>query len=145
MSLLLKRREPLRAEINVTSLLDITMNILCVFILVAPILEQGIDVSLPRASATQIERQDDSVTVSLQEIREGTQKIGVIFVGDKQMSRTRPFDDLRDTLLDLQRRKPKLAVIIRADKDFKYDHVIKVLDVVRNAGITTLSLATQAE
>jgi biopolymer transport protein TolR len=52
MSILMKRREPLRAELNITSLLDITMNILCVFMLVAPILEQGIDVDLPLASAT---------------------------------------------------------------------------------------------
>lgn len=145
MSLLLQRREPLRAEINVTSLLDITMNILCVFILVAPILEQGIDVNLPHASATQLERQEDSITVSLQEVSEGPFRVGVIFVGDKQMSKTRPFEDLRDTLARLREQKPNLSVIIRADKNFKYDHVIKVLDVIRNTGITTLSLATQAE
>jgi len=145
MSLLLKRREPLRAELNITSLLDITMNILCVFILVAPILEQGIDVDLPRASAQQMQKEEEAVTVSLQEINEGGQKIGVIFVDQREMKRTRPFDDLRETLTQLQQQKPKLAVIIRADKNFKYDAVIRVLDVIRTAGITTLSLATQAE
>jgi biopolymer transport protein TolR len=145
MSLLLKRREPLRAELNITSLLDITMNILCVFILVAPILEQGIDVDLPRATAQQMQKEDETVTVSLQEINENGQKIGVVFVDRREMNRAHPFDDLRETLARLQQQKPKLAVIIRADKNFKYDAVIRVLDVIRTAGITTLSLATQAE
>jgi biopolymer transport protein ExbD len=145
MSILMKRREPLRAELNITSLLDITMNILCVFMLVAPILEQGIDVDLPLASATQLEKQDESVTVSLQEINEHGQKVGVIFLNQRQMSRANPFDDLRATLQQMQRTQPKLAVIIRADKNFKYDAVIHVLDVIRSAGISTLSLATQAE
>ena len=145
MSILMKRREPLRAELNITSLLDITMNILCVFMLVAPILEQGIDVDLPLASATQLEKQDESVTVSLQEINEHGQKVGVIFLNQRQMSRANPFDDLRATLQQMQRTQPKLAVIIRADKNFKYDAVIHVLDVIRSAGISTLYLATQAE
>ncbi len=145
MSLLLKRRSPVRAEINVTSLLDITMNILCVFILVAPVIEQGIDVTLPAASATQIDQPEEPVTVSLQEVTEAGQKKGVIFVNRQEMDRRRPFDDLRETLGRLRAQKPKLAVIIRADKSFKYETVIKVLDEVRSAGITTLSLATQAQ
>ena len=145
MSMYLRRREPIRAEINITSLLDIVMNLLCVFMLVAPIIEQGVDVNLPTAKATQLEHQDDSVTVSLQEIQQGSQKIGVIFVNERQMTGTKPFEDLRTTLEALHQNKPNAAVIIRADKDFKYEAVIKVLDVVRSAGITTLSLATQAE
>ena len=145
MSLLLKRRGPIRAEINVTSLLDITMCILCVFILVAPIIEQGIDVTLPKASATQLEQPEEPVTVSLQEVEQGKDKRGVIFVDRRQMDRSRPFEDLRETLIKLQQERPKMGVIIRADKDFKYETVIKVLDVVRSAGIVTLSLATQAD
>ena len=145
MSMYLRRREPLRAEINITSLLDLTMNILCMFMLVAPIIEQGVDVNLPKASAAQLDQKDDSVTVSLQEVQVGAQKLGVIFVDERQMNKAKPFDDLRTTLESLRRSKPNASVIIRADKDFKYDAVIKVLDVVRSAGITTLSLATQAE
>jgi biopolymer transport protein ExbD len=81
----------------------------------------------------------------LQEINEHGQKVGVIFLNQRQMSRANPFDDLRATLQQMQRTQPKLAVIIRADKNFKYDAVIHVLDVIRSAGISTLSLATQAE
>jgi len=61
------------------------------------------------------------------------------------MDRSRPYEALGETLTEIKNKQPKVAVIIRADKDFKYAAVIKVLDVVRGAGITTLSLATQAE
>ena len=71
MSMYLRRRDPIRAEINITSLLDVMMNLLCVFMLVAPIIQQGVDVNLPKASAAEIEQKDDSVTVSLQEVVQG--------------------------------------------------------------------------
>lgn len=145
MSLLLQRRQGTDASINVTSLVDVTMTVLIIFILIAPIIEQGIDVQLPTASATRIEQPDQSVTVSLQEIVEGGEKKGVIFVGERQMDRTQPFTDLQTTLERMYAENPQIAVIIRADKGFRYESVIKILDVVRSAGITTLSLATQAE
>jgi len=144
-SLLLKRRENPRADINVTSLVDVTMTVLIVFILVAPIIEQGIDVDLPKASATRLEQPEEPVTVSLHGVVENGQKKGVIFVNERRMDRTRPYEALGQTLAAIKQKRPKVAVIIRADKDFKYAAVIKVLDVVRGAGITTLSLATQAE
>ena len=145
MSLLLQRRQSPRADINVTSLVDVTMTVLIVFILIAPIIEQGIDVDLPKASATRLEQPEEPVTVSLHGIIENGQKKGVIFVNEQRMNRKHPYEALGETLAEIKQKKPKVAVIIRADKDFKYSAVIKVLDVVRGAGITTLSLATQAE
>ncbi len=145
MSLFLQRRQSPRADINVTSLVDVTMTVLIVFILIAPIIEQGIDVELPTATATRIEQPEESVTVSLHGVFEGGKKKGIIFVNERQMDRSRPYQALGETLAIMRGRKPKLAVIIRADKEFRYEAVIKVLDVVRGAGITTLSLATQAE
>jgi len=144
-SLLLQRRQSPRADINVTSLVDVTMTVLIVFILIAPIIEQGIDVDLPKASATRLEQPEEPVTVSLHGIIENGEKKGVIFVNEQRMNRVHPYEALGETLAAIKQKKPKVAVIIRADKDFKYAAVIKVLDVVRGAGITTLSLATQAE
>ncbi len=144
MSMLLKRRRPTTADINVTSLVDVMMTVLIIFILIAPIIEQGIDIELPSAKATRIDQPTEPVTVSIQEVIEGGEKKGVIFVNETRM-RGNPYEQLEQTLQDLKAKKPDLAVIIRADKKFKYEAVIKVLDVVRNSGITTLSLATQSQ
>ncbi len=144
MSMLLKRRRPASAEINVTSLVDVMMTVLIIFILIAPIIEQGIDIELPSAKATRIDPPSEPVTVSIQEIYEGGKKEGCIFVNEKRM-RGNPYEQLELTLLEMKQNKPNLSVIIRADKKFRYEAVIKVLDVVRNSGITTLSLATQGQ
>ncbi len=145
MSLLIKRRNQSEANINVTSLVDVTMTVLIIFILIAPIIEQGIDVDLPVAAAAQIDQPDDSVTVSLQEISASGRKFGVIFVDQREMDRKRPYDDLKDTLYRMKAEKPNITVIVRADKDFRYDYVVRLLDVIREVGISRLSLATQAE
>ncbi len=144
MSMLLKRRRPASAEINVTSLVDVMMTVLIIFILIAPIIEQGIDIELPSAKATRIDQPSEPVTVSIQEVVEGGEKKGVIFVNEKRM-RGNPYEQLELTLLEMKQNKPELSVIIRADKKFRYEAVIKVLDVVRNSGITTLSLATEGQ
>ena len=144
MSMLLKRRRPTTADINVTSLVDVMMTVLIIFILIAPIIEQGIDIELPSAKATRIDQPSEPVTVSIQEVVEGGEPKGVIFVNEKRM-RGNPYEQLEITLLEMKQNKPELSVIIRADKKFRYEAVIKVLDVVRNSGITTLSLATQGE
>ena len=144
MSLLLQRRKAPEANINVTSLVDVTMTVLIIFILIAPIIEQGIDVDLPVATASLIEQTPESVTVSLQEMKENGKKIGVIFVGQNRM-RGNPYDTLKTTLAQMKQENPKVSVIIRADKDFRYDNVIKILSIVREVGITSLSLATESE
>ena len=144
MSMILKRRRPASAEINVTSLVDVMMTVLIIFILIAPIIEQGIDIELPSAKATRIDQPSEPVTVSIQEVVEGRVKKGVIFVNEKRM-RGNQYEQLELTLLKMKQNKPDLSVIIRADKKFRYEAVIKVLDVVRNSGITTLSLATEAQ
>ncbi len=145
MSMLLKRRQPTSANINVTSLVDVTMTVLIIFILIAPIIEQGIDIELPNAKATRIDQPTDSVTVSIQEKYEDGGKHGFIFVNEVRMDKKNPYKNLEDTLVAMKQKKPDLSVIIRADKKFRYEAVIKVLDVVRNSGISTLSLATQAQ
>ncbi len=144
MSMLLKRRRPASAEINVTSLVDVMMTVLIIFILIAPIIEQGIDIELPSAKATRIDQPSEPVTVSIQEVVENGEPKGVIFVNEKRM-RGNPYEQLELTLLEMKQNKPELSVIIRADKKFRYEAVIKVLDVVRNSGITTLSLATEGQ
>ena len=144
MSVLLKRRKPTTADINVTSLVDVMMTVLIIFILIAPIIEQGIDIELPSAKATRIDQPTEPVTVSIQEVIERGEKKGVIFVNETRM-RGNPYEQLGQTLIEMKQKKPDLAVIIRADKKFRYEAVIKVLDVVRNSCITTLSLATQAQ
>ena len=67
MSLLRDRRQGQDARITVTSLVDVTMTVLIMFILLVPLMEQGVDVALPKASPMTFEQPDYAAFVSLQQ------------------------------------------------------------------------------
>lgn len=113
------------SDINLTNLIDVTMTVLICYILIAPLVEQGIDVNLPQASPHKIE-QREPITVNIS-------KNGQIYLGNNQIT----LDQLKKQL------KPEKGVIIKADKDVNYGTVIHVLDELNNAGITKVGMATQ--
>ena len=67
MSLLRDRRTSDDARITVTSLVDVTMTVLIMFILLVPLMEQGVDVSLPKATPMTFEQPAYSAVVSMQQ------------------------------------------------------------------------------
>lgn len=122
------------SDINVTNLVDVTMVLLIVFILIAPVIETGIDLNLPVASAQKMNTPQDVVTLSVS-------KTGVLFWNREKMS----VEDLVTRLEIEKQRKPDLAILLRGDTDVAYGQMIKVLDILRNNGISQLDIATQGE
>lgn len=118
-------------EINVTSLVDVTMTLLIIFIIVAPMIEQGIDVNLPAADPKRIDVAD-VLTVSV------TENERVYLEGQRVT-----MDELRDRLGSIRTAREDVAVLIKADKDIRYGRVVEVLDTVRDAGIFKLAMATK--
>lgn len=125
--------QKISAEINVTNLVDVMLVLLIIFILVAPVLEQGISVDLPKTSDQKM-KLPESVTVS---IGNG----GEIFLGDKKVA----LDQLKQRLTQVAKSAPETPVIVRADKEIRYETLVQVLDQVRSAGLTKLGMATQVK
>jgi biopolymer transport protein TolR len=128
------RRRPVRSlytEVNVTPLVDVMLVLLVIFILVAPILSQGIDVKLPEAS-TGTSEPEGGLHVSL-----GAD--GQIFFDGKPMLPQRVDDEFRRRA----EKDPGLAVIVEGDARLDYGIVMDVLDRARIAGLTRVSLATE--
>lgn len=120
-------------DINVTPLVDVMMVILIIFILIAPIMEQGITIKLPDTSAKYMKSQD-TVTVSVSKDKK-------IYLGNTLIS----LPALEDRLKVLRTGIPDLPVILRADKNLPYETVVKVLDSINKSGIIKLGLATKVE
>ena len=121
----------LLADINVTNLVDVTMTLLIIFIMVAPMIEQGIDVTLPTAEPKRIdvgEVMNVSVAANGRVYLEG-QRVSV--------------DELRSRLTDIHTARPDVPVLLKADQELDYGRVVEVMDVVRGVGITRLALATR--
>ena len=118
-------------EINVTSLVDIMMALLVIFIIVAPMIEQGIEVNLPTAEPAKIDVSDVvTVTVSSNDR---------IYFENQRVT----MNDLGERLSNIHSANPDAAVLIKADQDIHYGRVVEVLDAARNAGISRLGMATR--
>jgi len=118
-------------DINVTSLVDIMMALLVIFIIVAPMIEQGIEVNLPAAQPSKIDVSDVvTVTVSANDR---------IYFENQRVT----MDDLKERLSNIHAANSNAAVLIKADGDIRYGRVVDVLDAARNAGLSRLAMATK--
>jgi biopolymer transport protein TolR len=117
------RTTSMLGEINVTPLVDVVLVLLLVFMVTAPMMSRGIDVSLPVANQPQIP-QEDRVTVSIR-------ADGRVFVADQPVNVAL----LEDRLRGLTSGRPDTVVYLRADEGLRYGDVIRVVDVIKRAGI----------
>mgnify|MGYP003369695560 CR=1 FL=1 len=148
MSLLRDRRQSQDARITVTSLVDVTMTVLIMFILLVPLMEQGVDVALPKASPMTFEQPDYAAVVSMQQsVDEAThQTNGVLYVNDREMDRLDPFGSLKKEIQAMRAKETptnKLEVIIRVDRRFRYGNVLELVNHLREIGVDTSYFATE--
>ena len=122
------------SEVNVLNLVDVMLVLLIIFILVAPILEHGIAVRLPAATSSRIESSREILTVTIA-------PPGMIYLNDRRVT----LDELRDQMNRTARVNPEAAVTIRADGTIRYEEVIKVLDEIRNSGLSRIGIATRPD
>jgi biopolymer transport protein ExbD len=118
-----RRPAPMLGEINVTPLVDVVLVLLLVFMITAPMMSRGIDVSLPVANQPQIPP-EDRITVSIR-------RDGRVFVADHPVN----IALLEDRLRGLTSGSPGSVVYLRADQNLRYAEVIRVVDVIKRAGI----------
>jgi biopolymer transport protein TolR len=118
------------AEINITPMVDVMLVLLIISMVAAPMLQQSINLELPEtATATQIE--DVRVVVSID--REGR-----IRINDKPVHETL----LGNQMQGLAQASPDEIVYLQADKLLPYGEVLRVMDKIRSAGVTHVSLVT---
>ena len=123
-------------EINVTPLLDIAFVLLIIFIITAPLLEQGLPLQLPVAEGqeAEVERSD----VQVVELHPQAIVKDYYRLNGKYML----LEDMATQLSALQRENPNMIVYIRADGDSAYKYVARVLDRLHRGGISQYSLRT---
>jgi biopolymer transport protein TolR len=118
------------ADINVTSLVDVMMVLLIIFMLTAPFLQAGIQVKLPKAKSTVI-KETEAVVISIT-------KDGKVFVNDERVET----DRLPSTLSTLKAAGENV-VFVRADKDALHGMVMSVIGEVKAAGIDDVGMITE--
>ena len=119
-------------QINITSLVDVTMVLLIVFILVTPIMLHGINVQLPQASSGRMDVSKDAITISIS-------RYGSLYLDNARVT----YESLKKRLKIIVGSTQNTSVIIKADKSVEYGEVVKVLDIVRKSGVSKVALPTR--
>ena len=120
------------SQINVTPLVDVMLVLLVIFMVTAPILQQGVSVNLPRVEAGPMEGNEDQLVVTV------TARDAVV-LNDAPMTIAELQTKLRGVLAE----RPDRKVFLRADTDVRYGQVMKVLSSIRQAGVQKLGMVTE--
>ncbi|MBN2089485.1 ExbD/TolR family protein [candidate division KSB1 bacterium] len=120
------------AQINVTSLVDVTMVLLIIFMITAPMLRSGIEVNLPRAKVDAL-KESDGITVSLTPDRQIFLDADLIKEAEFEIELARRF-----------RENPNKAVFIQADQAIPYGEVIHLIDRIKSVGIHNVGLIVES-
>jgi biopolymer transport protein TolR len=118
-------------EINVTPLVDVMLVLLIIFMVSAPMMNTGVDVDLPAAQAPQVEVNDEKLLLTVTRDQK-------VYLGRDEV----PYDKLEATLLANERMQREKELYVQADTTVPYGVVVKVIAVVKKAGITKLGLVT---
>jgi biopolymer transport protein ExbD len=124
-----------KSDINVTPLVDVMLVLLIIMMLVAPMLEQGVQVKLPTAANASPKPQSQDQTI----IAIGANRS--LYVNAKPVQEA----ELASKVSELLENKPggERIVIIRADEEVEYGAVMSAMDALRTAGIEDIGLITQ--
>ncbi|HEY6490303.1 MAG: biopolymer transporter ExbD [Terracidiphilus sp.] len=119
------------ADINITPLVDVVLVLLVIFMITAPVLQSGIEVSVPKTKTVkEITEQRTVVTID---------RDAQVFLGDKMVN----IHDLPQLLRQQTGDSSKRVIYLRADGRVSFGNFATLMDAVKQAGITNISIVTQ--
>ena len=121
----------LLSEINVTPFVDVMLVLLVIFMVTAPMMQEGVDVNLPQAKGKSLPSKEKRVTISITDKRE-------IYINDRKTQ----LAQLEDTLKKIFQNRLDKQIFLRADEIVPYGYVVKTMAAIRNAGIEQLGMVT---
>jgi len=119
------------AEINIIPLVDVTLVLLLIFMLTAPLMYRGIDVNLPKTSGKPTAVEERMVLTLTKE--------QTVYLNDKPI----PLATLDQTLINLFKNRQDKTLYLRADQALQYGFVVETMDRVRRSGIEKLGMVTE--
>jgi len=120
------------SQINITPLVDVMLVLLIIFMVTAPILQQGVNIDLPQVATGPLEGKDEQLVVTV--TREGK-----VQLNDSPLK----VEELQKKLTAVLQVRPDREVYLRADKNVVYGKVVEVMAAVRNAGVKKLGMVTE--
>ena len=121
----------LTAEINVTPMVDVMLVLLIIFMVTAPLIQQGVKVNLPEAKAAPVEAAEKKLVLSIDAQRR-------IYIGEAEV----PVAELEKKLATNAKAQADKELYLHADRDVPYGVVVDVMAAAQRAGITNVGMIT---
>ncbi len=128
-----RRERRMMSEINVTSLVDVSLVLLIIFMLTAPFIQGGVEIDLPQTSDNGLDIRE-GVVLSIAADRS-------VLIGDVEIQP----DNLESELRRRYAEDPGRPIFLRADRGVPYGFVVQVIAAAKNSGFVNLGLVTQPE
>ena len=127
------RSSHIKAEVNLTPLIDVMTSLLAIFMITAPLMTTGIPLDLPKGDGKTISSPEKTLDI-------GIDAKGNVFVGEQKVSQK----DLVKKVTAIVKENPKIQMMISGDKKTNYGTVIEIMALLRTAGFTQVGLKTDA-
>ena len=122
------------SEINVTPFVDVVLVLLVIFMVTAPMMQQGVDVDLPETTTQPLRMQEEPLILTIQ-------KEGKYYLGRSEV----PLSELQTKLEAIFEGRDNKEIFLRADSEAPYGVVVKGLAAAREAGASKLGMVTEPE
>jgi len=119
------------SEINVTPMVDVMLVLLVIFMITAPLIQQGVKLNLPQARAAPVEPGEKKLVVSVDARKR-------VFIGEAEVR----LDQLEEKLKANARAQADKELYLHADRALPYGTVMEVMSAAQRAGITNLGMIT---
>src|SRR5215467_8745667 len=120
------------SQINVTPLVDVMLVLLIIFMVTAPILQQGVTIDLPKVAAGPLSGEEEQLVVNVT-------KSGQVLLNDTPLE----LDQLTEKLRAIAAARPDRQLFVRADQAVPYGQVMRVMGAVHDAGLVRVGLVTE--
>jgi biopolymer transport protein TolR len=122
-------------EINVTPLVDVMLVLLIIFMVTAPLIQQGVEVKLPEAKAEPVKAEEEKLILSVKGDKS-------IWLGAGDQPARLSLDELEERLRLNARVRRDHELYLMADRTLPYGYVVEVMAAVQRAGVTNLGMIT---